>query len=166
MARPRTPASGHDREALDLAHAAGLLLDECRMVLPGIQGLFGFQLIAVFSAGFSQQLSKGEQQLHLVAIALIGIAIALIMTPAATHRQLDIREVTLPFIRLSTRLLLLSMAPLAAGLCIDFYLVARVIDGAPTARWFAGGLLLVFALLWGALPRLVRHHLRTRRNRA
>jgi len=160
MARPQAPARQPDREALDLAHAAGLLLDECRMVLPGIQGLFGFQLIAVFSDGFSKHLSRGEQQLHLLAIALIGIAIALIMTPAATHRQLDIREVTLPFIRLSTRLLLLSMAPLATALCIDFYLVARVIDGAPTARWFAGGLLLVFALLWWVLPRLLQHRLR------
>ena len=39
-----------------LAHASGAdALDECRLVLPGIQALFGFQLIAVFnsvSAGF------------------------------------------------------------------------------------------------------------------
>ena len=154
------PATHPDRETLDLAKAAGLLLDECRMVLPGIQALFGFQLIAVFSPGFGEQLSQGQQELHLLSIALIGIAIALIMTPAATHRQLDICEVTLAFIRVSTRLLLLSMAPLAAGLCIEFYLVAQVIDGAATARWFAGALLLVFVVLWGVLPRLLRRHVR------
>ena len=32
------------------------LLEECRMVLPGIQALFGFQLIAVFNAAFWEKL--------------------------------------------------------------------------------------------------------------
>lgn len=31
-------------------------LDEARMVLPGVQALFGFQLIAVFSDGFERRL--------------------------------------------------------------------------------------------------------------
>src|SRR3982751_3006850 len=78
-----------ERQELELFQAAELLLEECRMVLPGIQSLFGFQLIAVFSDGFHQRLSGYEQDLHLGAIALIGVAIALIMTPAAVHRQLD-----------------------------------------------------------------------------
>src|SRR5439155_14129134 len=33
-------------EKLELADAAGTLLDECRTVLPGIQALFGFLLVA------------------------------------------------------------------------------------------------------------------------
>ncbi|MDQ2943358.1 MAG: hypothetical protein M3R21_06785 [Candidatus Dormibacteraeota bacterium] len=41
------------------------LLNEGRMVLPGIQALFGFQLIAVFNQTFSQRLSPAEQYLHL-----------------------------------------------------------------------------------------------------
>jgi hypothetical protein len=32
------------------------------MVLPGIQALFGFQLIAVFSPGFEQKLTLAEQR--------------------------------------------------------------------------------------------------------
>ena len=52
------------------------------MVLPGIQALFGFQLIAVFNERF-RQLSEGEQLIHFTAIMLVAIAIALIMTPAA-----------------------------------------------------------------------------------
>jgi hypothetical protein len=140
-------------QSLELFQATELLLEECRTVLPGIQGLFGFQLIAVFSAHFHEELSHAEQLAHLVAIALIGVAIALIMTPAATHRQWNPCEVTLRFIRLSTRLLLLSMVPLTVGLCIDFYLVARVISDSRVAAAFAGGLLAVFVLLWFVLPR-------------
>ncbi|TPV98900.1 MAG: hypothetical protein USCAAHI_01656 [Beijerinckiaceae bacterium] len=57
-------------------------IEEARVVLPGIQDLFGFQLIAVFNERF-RQLSEGEQLIHLTAIMLVAIAIALIMTPAA-----------------------------------------------------------------------------------
>jgi len=39
-------------EDLPLSKAAQLLLEECRMVLPGIQALFGFQLIVVFNSRF------------------------------------------------------------------------------------------------------------------
>ena len=57
------------------------------MVLPGVQALFGFQLIAVFNTGFAEKLSHGEQRVHLLALALVAMAGALIMTPAAYHRQ-------------------------------------------------------------------------------
>src|SRR6266481_2681346 len=55
-------------EKLPLSKAAEYLLDECRMVLPGIQALFGFQLIAVFNARFEEKLSFSELRLHLLAI--------------------------------------------------------------------------------------------------
>src|SRR5438094_4063722 len=97
------------KEELPLFQAAECLLDECRMVLPGIQALFGFQLIVVFNPGFDQKLNTVEQTLHLTAIALVAIAIAIIMTPAAYHRQTSPSEVTHDFIELSTRLLLWSM---------------------------------------------------------
>ena len=92
---------GDQRERLKLSQAAQHLLEECRMVLPGIQALFGFQLIAVFNSGFSEKLSIGEQHLHLLAIALVAMAVALIMAPAAYHRQTDPREVSEKFIPVS-----------------------------------------------------------------
>src|SRR5215467_16201158 len=61
-------------EELSMDSSATLLLEECRMVLPGIQALFGFQLIAVFSPGFSEKLSSGEQNLHFVSIVLVVIS--------------------------------------------------------------------------------------------
>jgi hypothetical protein len=44
-------------ENLEPSKAAPLVVDEARMLLPGIQALFGFQLIAVFNQTFSQILS-------------------------------------------------------------------------------------------------------------
>src|SRR5215813_7873218 len=93
-------------EELSLDSSATHLLEECRMVLPGIQALFGFQLIAVFSQGFGAQLAPWQQKLHLASTLLVAVAIALVMAPAALHR-LAVRGVaSARFLRVGSRLLL------------------------------------------------------------
>ena len=144
-----------ESESLSLTEAAQFLLNECRMVLPGIQSLFGFQLIAVFNTGFHERLTVNEQHLHLVAIGLIAIAVAFIMTPAAYHRQAGARQISEGFIRICTRLLLCSMIPLAFGICIDFYLVARVLLDGPVVPYLATALFAVFVGMWFILPRVL-----------
>jgi hypothetical protein len=146
-----------EREELALNDAASHLLEECRTVVPGMQALFGFQLIAVFNTGFNEQLSSMERMIHLAAIVLVTIAIALVMTPAALHRQTEPLAVSRRFIRISSRLLMASMAPLAVGICLEIYLVARVIVGTRgAAATIAAFLLGVFIVLWLLLPRLSR----------
>jgi hypothetical protein len=149
-----------DREELPLAKAAENLLEECRMVLPGIQALFGFQLIVVFNPAFAEKLDAGEQHLHLLAIALVAVAIALVMTPAAYHRQTGPREVTARFISLSSRLLLWGMLPLAVSLSLDLYLVGRMIVAPLTAALLAGLAFAVFVCLWFVMPRVGRNRSR------
>jgi hypothetical protein len=139
-------------EHLKLAEAATYLLEESRMVLPGIQALFGFQLIAVFNEGF-QRLSFGQQTMHLAATTLIAIAIACIMTPAAYHRQTDSSKVTATFIGISTRLLLWSMVPLAIGVSLEFYLITAVIVDNVAAVFLGALLFAVYVTLWFVLPR-------------
>src|SRR5678815_3475380 len=70
----------NETEELPPSEAAEHLLNECRMVLPGIQALFGFQLVAVFTDGFATKLSSAEQRVHFFAITLVAAAIAIIMT--------------------------------------------------------------------------------------
>jgi len=147
------PPAQEKREELPLSKAAEYLLDECRMVLPGIQALFGFQLVAVFNSAFEQKLNPYEQRLHLLAIALTAIAVAIIMTPAALHRQKGPYEVTDTFVRVSSRLLLWSMAPLALSISIDFYLVARVITHTRLVSLLGVALFVFFLILWFVLPR-------------
>jgi hypothetical protein len=143
-----------DVESLPLSKAAEYLLEECRMVLPGIQALFGFQLIAVFSERFARDLSTVEQTLHLRASGPVALSVALIMSPAAYHRQINPTRITAAFIRISTRLLLASMPPLAIALCIDFYLVAQLMLGDFPALLLTLALFAVFTLLWYVLPRI------------
>jgi uncharacterized membrane protein len=151
----RHDAKQADSELLSLSQAARYVLDECRMVLPGMQALFGFQLISVFNQNFTTHLSEVEQTLHLVALVVVAIAISLVMTPAAIHRQTGARHVTRKFIESSTRLLLVSMFPLLFGICIDLYLIAKLITKSAGASLLISFLVLVlFAVLWFVYPRI------------
>lgn len=151
----QTPVT--EREELSLNDAATHVLEECRTVVPGMQALFGFQLIAVFNAAFTEQLSSAERILHLVAIVLVTIAIVLVMAPAALHRQTEPTAVSARFITISSRLLMASMVPLAVGICLDLYLVSRLIVGSRgIAVTVAASLLGCFIVFWLLLPRAMR----------
>lgn len=131
-------------------------IEEARMVLPGIQALFGFQLIAVFNNRFVE-IAPYEQKLHLSAAVLIAIAIALIMTPAAYHRQAEPHSASEFFVRLTSILITAAMAPLMVGLCLEVYILANLIlDDRHTSAAIAGVLLLLFAALWFVLPNVLR----------
>lgn len=147
----------NEREDLSLNHAATHVLEECRTVVPGMQALFGFQLIAVFSPTFTEQLSHSERMLHLAAILLLTIAIALVMAPAALHRQSEPMSVSRRFINTSSRFLMASMIPLALGISIDVYVIARVIlDTTPGAIAVAVTMLAVFVVFWRIVPQSIR----------
>src|SRR4029079_3574816 len=113
-----------------LAKQAQQAIEDARMVLPGIQALFGFQLIAVFNTTFGR-LTQGQQYLHFLAVVLIAVAIALIMTPAAYHRQVEKDPPSPFFVRLASVLIAVAMVPLMTALCIEVYLLGILILGPP-----------------------------------
>lgn len=65
-----------EEQALTLKDQMGHILEEARMVLPGIQALFGFQTVAVFNERFAD-LPGHAQACHLAALALVSGWIAL-----------------------------------------------------------------------------------------
>jgi Family of unknown function (DUF6328) len=146
------PATQAKFESLE--DEARQVVEEARMVLPGIQALFGFQLIAVFNQRYAE-LSPSEQHMHLGALVLIGVSVALIMTPAAYHRQAEPGQVSRYFIALTSRLLALAMLVLALGICLDIYIVARLtLMNAPASAAIAGTLLSIYLGAWFVFPRL------------
>lgn len=146
-------ASRGERQELKLSESAQSLIEECRMVLPGVQATFGFQLMVVFQQKFGEELGKPYQVLHLAALTLVAISAALIMAPAAYHRVHGPREVSDHFIRLSSRLLLLALGPLALGLSLDIFLLGKLVLGhdaaAATLALFAFG---VMVFMWYVFP--------------
>lgn len=65
---------GSEPESLDKAITH--TLEEARMVLPGVQALFGFQLIAVFNKPFYALLAPAQQRLHLGGMVLTALSVA------------------------------------------------------------------------------------------
>ena len=141
------------------AKAAPLIVDQARMLLPGIQALFGFQLIAVFNQSFSEILTPFEQRIHLLAIAMIVLTTITLITPAAYHRQMEVQDVTEGFIHLATRLILASMIPFAISICMEFYLISRIVlNDQVLSLIFSIGMLFLFLALWFGLPRMSAFH--------
>ncbi len=128
------------------------MLQECRMVLPGIQALFGFQLVAVFEPRFVH-VPFGDQLLHLAAVALVAFSAALAIAPAAVHRQSVSHGVSERLLRISTLLLLTSMFFLAMGISIDFFIIAAFICKTRLLPVVAAALLfLALVALWFVFP--------------
>jgi len=135
-----------------LSDAISHLLEECRMVLPGIQALFGFQWIAFLNQRFSD-VSRANQTLHLGATAIVAISAALLMTPAAYHRTARGRAIPEHFISLSTRLILAGMFLLSVGIAVDFFVISSlVVHSPPACLGLAALLWLVLIALWFVYP--------------
>ena len=155
---PQRPVpEGDTVEVVSLKDAVTHTLDEARMLLPGMQALFGFQLIAVFSERFASALDATQQRVHLAALLLIGIAIALTMTPAAYHRQAEPCQVSSHFLAVASWFVSIALWPLGLGLCADIFIVTQLI--VHDLRWsiaLTALLAILLGVLWFALPRLRR----------
>lgn len=147
------PQHFEGQEQISLDSSTAHILEECRMVLPGIQALFGFQLIAVFNVGFHQDLTSFEQKLHLISIFFVVISIILVMAPAALHRRTQPRSVSDRFIEISSLLLLWGMLVLASGICLEVYLISKIIINNKLFAFFLSlGIFFLFILFWLWLP--------------
>jgi Family of unknown function (DUF6328) len=158
----RKNPSGSQEYQTTESHPASLeqetktVIEETRMILPGIQAVLGFQLIAVLNNGFNN-LRPAEQKLHLCALLLVASAVALIMTPASYHRIAERGIVSRRFVQIASRLLATAMLPLALGLSLDVFLVARLIlHDTEISFAVATVLLVLFFALWYVFPWISR----------
>lgn len=126
--------------------------EEARMVLPGIQALFGFQLIAVFNQPF-WDLDQINRYLHLASLVLVAIAVGLIMAPAAYHRLTESTLVTRRWIDLASKQIARAMVALMLAISLDVYLVATMIAGSTSIAVGVGVLTGAFLTsMWFFLP--------------
>jgi len=147
--------SQEEASSAPLEREANRVIEEARMVLPGIQALFGFQLIAVFNNRFETALSPQEQTLHLAALVLVTLAIVLIMAPAAYHRQAERGHVSRYFVDLASNLLTWALAPLLVGIVLDVYLVSHIIlKNVGASITIAAALFLILVGVWFIFPRI------------
>jgi Family of unknown function (DUF6328) len=128
------------------------VLTEARVIIPGNQGLFGFQFAIILQTGF-RELAPWLKWIHLASLSLIALSTVLLLTPAAYHRIVEQGEETERFYRVAHVMVLCSLPPLAAGICGDFVLVVYKMTETRSVSLIAAGLMLsLFGVLWFGYP--------------
>ena len=132
------------------------LLTEARVIIPGAQALFGFQFVAMLTAGFDR-LPQASKVMHALALGLIAINIVLLMMPAALHRLSYGGDESGEFLRVGSALVIAAPIFLAGGIATEAYVVLqKVIEDAGWSAGSACATFLVIALCWYALPTALR----------
>ena len=132
-----------DRELIEL-------LNELRVVMPGVQVLFGFLLTVPFQQRFST-VDDFQRIVYFVTLLLTAASAAFLMGPSAFHR-LTFREGQKPYlIALGTRQTIAGMGLLALAMNGALLLLTDVLFGATTVAITVAGTTALFAWLWFGL---------------
>ena len=144
MAAEESKAERLDRELIEL-------LNEIRVLLPGVQVLFAFLLTAPFASGF-EKVTEFQRDLYAICLLAALAAIACLVAPTTYHRVQWRQHDKEALLRTSNRLALAGSILLAVSLSCSILLVGDYLF----ARWVAilATILsaLGFAVLWYGLP--------------
>ena len=128
------------------------IIEEARVILPGVQALFGFQTIAVFNDRFTE-LPEFAKDCHLAGLGMVILAVALVMTPAAYYRAVEPRNVNERMLRISASLIRWALAPLALGMALDMFTVIYMASRHLVASLLGSlATLIVLVGLWFVFP--------------
>jgi adenosylcobinamide amidohydrolase len=140
-------------------------LDEIRVVLPGVQILFGFLLAAPFSSHFEMVIGRAHKAYVLCFLTTAAASIFLI-APSVYHRlhwRRDVRDKE-QMLGTCNLLAIIGGLLLAIAMASAVYVVTSVV----TSGWFtnlmSAATTLLIAILWFGLPLLRRQAERRRRS--
>jgi uncharacterized protein DUF6328 len=133
-------------------------LTELRVILPGAQALFGFQVSAVLTDRF-EQLRAVPQAMHMASLGLVAIAIVLLIAPAAYHRIAAAGNPEESVLRYTAAMMLPAEGLIALGLVGEAFVTVNMISG---SRWLAIALAAAaaigFAILLYGVPLAARNN--------
>jgi hypothetical protein len=128
------------------------VIEEARMVLPGIQALFGFQTMAVFNNRF-EDIADSSKLTYLLALGLLVLSMGLLMTPAAYNRLAERGQVSRKMVNLSSTLITTGMIPLMLAFALDVYVVVVAAFDTPQAGIAAAtATAILLTCLWFFMP--------------
>jgi uncharacterized protein DUF6328 len=128
---------------------------EARVILPGAQALFGFQLAIVLSQAF-EQLPRISMAVHAASLFLVALAVVILMAPAPYHRIVYAGEDAEDVYRVGSVLVTAATIPLGLGLAGDVYVVIAKISGSLAVGSLAGAsTFVVLTGLWYLYPLIV-----------
>ena len=128
------------------------LLNELRVLLPGVQTLTAFLIILPFNGGFGQ-IRQEEKVVYLITFVCSVTSLVLFTAPAAQHRlQRPLRDRE-GFKTLATRLIVAGLVPLSVALVLATQLVISEVVATRWVSWsVAGALAALILAIWWVVP--------------
>ena len=137
-----------DREELRTRYE--MLLQELRVVLPGVQVLMAFLLTAPFAQRFGDLDDLGRQAYLVALVSALGSTICL-LSPTVFHR-VAARTARRARLVWGIRLAVVGYVLLAVALTAALWCIIRLVFGATEATIVAAAGVATFALVWVVLP--------------
>jgi hypothetical protein len=133
-----------DRELIEL-------LNELRVVLPGVQVLFAFLLTVPFSNGFSR-LTDIQRDVYFIAFLTATVATVFLIAPSTYHRILFRQGNKRSLLFASNRLMIIGTAFLAVSMASSVYVITDALFQIPLAITVALIAAVAFVLFWYLIP--------------
>lgn len=144
MEQQKTEAEKLDQEMRNI-------IEEARVIIPGVQALFGFQTIVVFNDRFAT-LETFAKACHTLGLGMVMVSIAMLMTPPVYYRACA-GQPTRHMAKVASLMIRGCLVPLALGLSLDMFTVLFVVS---KSLWLsinaAAVTLILFAVLWYVVP--------------
>ena len=141
-----TPKERANRELIEL-------LNELRVVLPGVTVLLAFLLAVPFSNGWTR-VTGFQRDVFVVAFLSTAVSVALLTAPSSYHRLRFRHGNKERLVKIGNRLAIAGIAASAVSLEAVVVLVMDVVVSRGAAIAAAAALFAVVASLWYALPLL------------
>ena len=133
-----------DRELIEL-------LNELRVMLPGVQALFAFLLIVPFSERFSNT-TRNERVAYYIAFAAAALSSILFIAPSVYHRVQFRQHDKEELLRVSNGLVIAGTIVLGIGIAASIYVVTGFLVDDVLALVASVAALLLLSALWWGLP--------------
>jgi hypothetical protein len=138
------------------------LLEELRVVLPGIQVLLAFLLAVPFATRFGRA-DSFDRHVFLAALLLAAASSILLMAPSIHHRLLFRRGQKVYLVELGSRLAIAGFSLLALAVSAALFVVADVVEGRTTAWIVLAASLALYGTTWFVVPLRRRSRIAVRR---
>ena len=144
----KTGENEHERRVRELSE----LLEELRVVLPGVQVLFAFLLVVPFSARFTE-VTPLQQAVFFGTLICTMFSAGLLIAPSAHHRLLWRQQVKEYRLRTANRLAIAGMALLVVAMIGAMFLITDFLFGSIAAITATVAIITPFFLyVWFVVP--------------
>ena len=143
----KTGESEQERRARELIE----LLQELRVVLPGVQVLFAFLLTVPFSARFGD-VSPLQQTVFFGTLVCTAISAGLLIAPSAHHRLLWRQQARERRLRMANRLAITGMILLVPAMVGAIFVITDILFGSTAAAFGTAAITAFFVYVWFVVP--------------